>query len=101
MDLFSYYINQAVNFNVEVDYKNVFVWKPIKYNRKPKWFKDKYLDIKTSSKIMPYYAMEVKESMLDDIKMLYNKGMIRKACLIYSMWDGYIEKEEKLKYFID
>ena len=101
LDLFSYYINQAVNFNVEVDYKNVFVWKPIKYNRKPKWFKDKYLDIKTSSKIMPYYAMEVKESMLDDIKMLYNKGMIRKACLIYSMWDGYIEKEEKLKYFID
>lgn len=50
---------------------------------------------------MPHYVMEVKESMLDDIKNLYNKGMIKKSCFIYSMWDGYIKKEEKLKKFIN
>ena len=48
---------------------------------------------------MPYYTMEVKESMFEDIKMLHDKGMIKNSCLIYSMWEGYIEKEEKLKYF--
>ena len=101
LDLFSYYINKEVDFKADVDYKKVFVWKPVKYKKRPKWFKDKYLNIKTSARIMPYYTMEVKESMLDDIKMLYSKGMIKKACFIYSMWDGYIEKEEKLKYFIN
>ena len=100
LDLFSYYINLAVDFKVNVDNKNIFVWKPLKYNKKPKWFKDKYLNIETSSNIMPKYTMEVKASMLEDIKLLYNKGMIKKACLIYSMWDGYIEKEEKLQEFI-
>jgi len=101
MDLFSYYVNEKIDFNVKVDYKKIFVWKPIKYKKKPKWFKDKYLNIETSSKIMPHYVMEVKESMLDDIKNLYNKGMIKKSCFIYSMWDGYIKKEEKLKKFIN
>jgi len=101
LDLFSYYINNAVDLNVNVDYKKIFVWKPYKYKYKPDWFKDKYLDIDASSKIFPYFTMEVKESMLTDIKMLYNKGKIKNACLIYSMWDGYIPKEEKLKKFIE
>lgn len=101
LDLFSYYINKEIDFNVRVDYKKVFVWKPIKYKKRPKWFKDKYLNMRTSSEIMPYYVMEVKESMLEDIKMLYGKGMIKNACFIYSMWDGYIKKEEKLQYFIN
>lgn len=101
LDLFSYYINDIVNFNVNVDYKKIFVWKPYKYKNKPNWFKDKYLDINTSSKIFPYFVMEIKESMLIDIKMLYNKGVLKKACLIYSMWNGYIQKEEKLKQFIN
>lgn len=59
------------------------------------------MNIKTSSKLFPYFTMEVKESMLPDIKMLYNKGLLKNACLIYSMWDGYIEKEEKLNSFIE
>lgn len=101
LDLFSYYLNKAVNFNVDVDYKKIFVWKPYKYKFKPDWFKDKYLDLETSSKIFPYFVMEVKESMLTDIKMLYSKGLITNACLIYSMWDGYIQKEDELKKFID
>lgn len=101
MDLFSYHINKIINLNIDVDYKNIFVWKPIKYRFKSEDFKQKYLDMNTSSNIFPYFTMEVKQSMLKDIKMLYNKGVLSKACLIYSMWDGYIEKEEKLKSFID
>lgn len=101
LDLFSYYINNVINLNINVDYKKIFVWQPYKYKYKPDWFKEKYLDLETSSKMFPYFTMEVKESMLTDIKMLYNKGVIKNACLIYSMWDGYIQKEEKLKKFID
>ena len=39
--------------------------------------------------------------MLEHIKKLKEKGLITNACLIYSMWYGYIEKEDKLKNFID
>ena len=101
LDLFSYYINKAIDFNVKIDFKKIFVWKPYKYNYKPTWFKDKYLDLETSSNIFPNFSMEVKESMLSDIKMLYNKGVLKKSCLIYSMWNGYIKKEKKLEEFID
>ena len=100
LDLFSYYLNNIHNYFI-VDYKNIFVWKPYVYNKKQKWFKDKYLDIKTSSEMFPNYTMEVKESMLVDIKMLYEKGLLNNACLIYSMWEGYIEKEDKLNDFIN
>ena len=71
LDLFSYYINDIVDFNVKVDFKKIFVWRPYRYRYKPTWFKDKYLDLKTSAGIFPYFVMEVKESMLMDIKMLY------------------------------
>lgn len=45
--------------------------------------------------------MNVKVSMLDDIRKLKEKELITNACLIYSMWSGYIEKDEKLKKFIE
>lgn len=101
LDLFSYYLNKSIDFNIRVDYKNVFVWKPYQYKNRPKWFKDKYLDIETSSYIFPDFSMEMKDSMLTDIKMLYKKGLLKNACLIYSMWDGYIKKEDKLQSFIE
>lgn len=101
LDLFSYYLNKSINFNIKVDYKNVYVWKPYKYKYKPDWFKDKYLNIETSTHILPNFTMEVKESMLPDIKILYKKGIIKNACFIYSMWDGYIKKCEKLQKFIE
>lgn len=101
LDLFSYYLNENSTHYFNVDNKNVFVWKPYKYNNKPDWFKDKYLNIETSSNIFPDFTMEVKESMLPDIKMLYEKGLLTNACLIYSMWHGYIEKEDKLNKFLE
>lgn len=45
--------------------------------------------------------MQVKDSMLEDIKLLKEKGLINNACLIYSMWEGYIDKEEKIEIFIE
>ena len=59
------------------------------------------MNIDTSVYFGKKYAMQVKVSMLDDIMLLYEKGLITNACLIYSMWDGYIERQEKLSKFID
>ena len=45
--------------------------------------------------------MFVKESMLSDIKLLKDKGSLTNACLIYSMWNGYIDKSDSLRKFLD
>lgn len=100
LDLFTYSLNKVINMNINVDFKNIFVWIPYKYLGKNKSFKDKYMNFETSSSFGRNYVMEIKVSMLDDIVRLYKKGLITNACLIYSMWDGYIEKEEKIKEFI-
>lgn len=101
LDLFTYSLNKVVNMNIKVDYKRIFVWKPLRYSLKNEEFKNKYMDFDNSSFLGKRYAMNVKVSMLDDIKKLKEKGLITNACLIYSMWSGYIEKEEKLRNFID
>lgn len=102
LDLFSYYLQEEIsNRFLKVDNFNVYLWKPFRYNYKPDWFKEKYMDIDNNLLgAFPYYTMEVKESMLDDIKMLHKKGLLNDACLIYSMWEGYIDKEEKLNRFM-
>lgn len=101
LDLFTYSLNRVINMNIKVDYKRIFVWKPLRYSLKEETFKNKYMDFDTSSFFGKRYAMNVKVSMLEDIKKLKEKGLITNACLIYSMWYGYIEKEEKLRNFID
>lgn len=101
LDLFTYSLNKVVNMNIKVDYKRIFVWIPLRYSYKDETFKNKYMDFDNSSFFGKKYAMNVKASMLDDIKKLKEKGLITNACLIYSMWSGYVEKEEKLRNFID
>ena len=101
LDLFTYFLNKVVNMNIKVDYKRIFVWIPLRYSFKDKTFKNKYMDFDNSSFFRKRYVMNVKVSMLDDIKKLKEKGLITNACLIYSMWSGYVEKEEKLRNFID
>lgn len=101
LDLFTYSLNKEVNMNIKVDYKRIFVWKPLRYYFKNQKFKSEYMDFDTSSFFGKRYAMNAKVSMLEDIKKLKEKGLITNACLIYSMWNGYIKKEEKLKNFID
>jgi ribonuclease J len=44
------------------------------------------------------FGLMVKQSMLKDIAMYYKKGYLNNACLIYSMWDGYKEKEDTKKF---
>ena len=100
LDLFTYSLNKVVNMNIKVDYKRIFVWKPLRYSLKNEIFKNKYMDFDNSSFFGKRYAMNIKVSMLEDIKKLKEKGLITNACLIYSMWPGYIEKEEKLRNFI-
>ena len=101
LDLFTCSLNKVVNMNIKVDYKRIFVWIPLRYSYKDETFKNKYMDIDNSSFFGKKYAMNVKVSTLDDIKKLKEKGLITNACLIYSMWSGYVEKEEKLRKFID
>ena len=101
LDLFTYSLNKVINLNINVDYKRIFVWKPRRYLLKEETFKNEYMNFETSSFFGKKYVMNVKSSMLEDIKLLQEKGLITNACLIYSMWHGYIEKEEKLKKFID
>ena len=101
LDLFTYSLNKVVNMNIKVDYKRIFVWIPLRYSYKDETFKNKYMDFDNSSFFGKKYAMNVKASMLDDIKKLKEKGLITNACLLSSMWSGYVEKEEKLRNFID
>ena len=46
------------------------------------------------------YTLLVKTSMLEDIEKLYAKKKITNAVLLYSMWEGYQEKEE-MKEFLE
>ena len=101
LDLFTYSLNKVINLNITVDYKRIFVWIPLRYSFKDEDFKNKYMNFDNSSCFGKRYAMNVKSSMLDDIKKLKEKGLITNACLIYSMWSGYIEKEKKIKKFIE
>lgn len=101
LDLFTYSLSKVVNLNIKVDYKRIFVWKSIRYFSKDEAFKNKYINFDNSLLFGKKYAMNVKVSMLDDIRKLKEKGLITNACLIYSMWSGYIEKDEKLKKFIE
>lgn len=101
LDLFTYSLNKVVNKNIKVDYKRIFVWIPLRYSYKDETFRNKYMDFDNNSFFGKKYTMNVKVSMLDDIKKLKEKGLITNACLIYSMWSGYVEKEEKLRNFID
>ena len=101
LDLFSYYLQDVINRFIHVDNVNVYLWKPYKYKYKPDWFKEKYIDIDNNLLgAFPYFTMEVKESMLVDIKKLYEKGLLTNTCLIYSVWEGYIKKEKGLNNFI-
>ena len=40
------------------------------------------------------FGIMIKQSMLKDIKIYHKKGYLKNACLIYSMWEGYKEKED-------
>ncbi len=86
------------------DYDDVYTWVISKYRKnKSLKFKRKYVypfteRIKQKSYKDKKYCLMIKSSMLEAIQKLYNKNFITNACLIYSMWDGYKEKEEMQKF---
>lgn len=85
-------------------FPNLYVWIPCKYSKKSLKFKQKYIKpFKEYSKRKAYqdnhYVLMIKNTMYDDLKKLYEKNHITNACLVYSMWEGYKEKEE-LKEFL-
>ncbi|MEI3395156.1 MAG: MBL fold metallo-hydrolase [Clostridia bacterium] len=89
-----------------VKFDNVMVYKP-KYlkNKKNQEFKDKYINKfneKNSNSILyKPFVMNVRNSMLNDLKTFHYKGnILTNACLVYSMWSGYKQKKE-IKEFLD
>lgn len=90
--------------NPTFDYHKVSVWVPRAYNKKSKAFKETYIQpleqYKWTQNIYKDYCMLVKASMYEDIQMLVEKKLSSKACLVYSMWHGYLEKPE-IKEFVE
>lgn len=85
-------------------FNDVYTWIPTRYKGKSIRFKKKYLyPFLKYSKRKAYennkYALMIKTSMIEDVEKLYNKKHITNACLVYSMWVGYKEKEEMKKFF--
>lgn len=103
-DLFTANITSYLKGHIPnpIDFKNVYVWKPLKYNKKTIEFQKKYCEplkeYMNSKSVYKDYTMLVKTSMISDIKLLKEKNTIKKACLIYSMWEGY-KKQESFKNF--
>ncbi|MDF9867115.1 ribonuclease J [Bacilli bacterium PM5-3] len=95
LDLFTSVITSELNTTIPnpISFNDVSVWIPLKYRNKSDAFKNKYImpynTYSNSKAVTNEYAMLVKTSMFDDIKLLYSKGLIKNACLIYSMWSGY------------
>lgn len=98
LDLFSAVLIRNLNLNVCIDNKRVFVWEPLKYQYKDDEFKNKYMQTEYNCHFLPNFVMQVKSSMLPDIKKLYRKGFIKKACLVYSMWEGYLEQDDYKRF---
>ena len=85
---------------------DVYTWVISKYYKnKSLKFKRKYIypfldRSKQKAYLNKKYCLLVKASMEEDIKKLYNKNFINNACLVYSMWEGYREKDD-IKNFIE
>lgn len=101
-DTFTNAITRSINFNITSDSQGIYRWNPIKYKKtKSKEFQRKYMDNTPDYGFLPNYIMFIKQSMLIDLRKLKKENMITNACLVYSMWNGYIEKEEKLMHMIE
>ena len=106
-DIFTANITLNIGDNIpnpKFENNKVSVWVPQAYTKKAKEFKQKYIEplkeYNNVENVYNDYAMMVKTSMYDDIKLLYDKGKITNACLVYSMWEGYLDKPE-MKEFVE
>lgn len=81
-----------------ISFDNVMVYKPYYFNKKDEYFKSKYLnsfnDKNNNTMLYQPFTMDIRTSMLGDLRMFKRKHILTNACLIYSMWGGYKEKED-------
>lgn len=92
-----------VNIPNPISYDNVMVYKPMYFTKKNKDFKDKYLncfnDKNNNDMFYKPFIMNIRSSMLADLRMFKRKHILTNSCLIYSMWDGY-KQQEDIKHFL-
>lgn len=88
--------------NPKFDHHKVSVWEPERYASKSIDFKEKYINplkkYKWIQNVQGDYCMTVKTSMYEDIQKLVRNGRVKKACLVYSMWHGYLDKPETKEF---
>lgn len=81
-----------------ISFDNVMVYKPYYFNKKDEYFKSKYLnsfnDKNNNTMLYQPFTLDIRTSMLGDLRMFKRKHILTNACLIYSMWGGYKEKED-------
>ena len=85
-----------------ISFENVMVYKPYYFNKKDEEFKSKYLncfnDKNNNQMLYQPFTMNIRTSMLGDLRIFKKKHILTNACLIYSMWGGYKEKEDINKF---
>ncbi len=105
-DIFTANITDTLDSDIPTPKKfyNVYAWIPLKYQKKSFKFKEKYFkpfeEKCDSNVVFKDFTMLIKSSMLKDLEMLKEKGAITNACLVYSMWEGYLE-QDSFKKFIE
>lgn len=85
-------------------FEDVYTYIPLKrYINKDSEFYYKYIEPFNKKNAITKmfnndYVLNVRTSMINDLKKFKEKELITNACLIYSMWDGYRKKEEFKKF---
>lgn len=110
-DLFTAWIASSLPISIPSpthNYRDLSVWisRANEMRKRPSYFHEKYVEpmeiYKRSDHFKDNVCLLVKQSMLSDIKMLKNvKHKFKNACLIYSMWEGYLDKEDMKKFIAD
>lgn len=101
-DTFTAAITKAIEFKIDENSKDIYRWNPIKYDKiKLEEFKKKYMTNEYDYGFLPNYIMFIKPSMLIDMRKFKKEKFFDNACLIYSMWHGYLERDEKMDYVVD
>ncbi len=107
-DLFTAWITSSLPESIPSPTHNfcdlsVWISKNNENRKNPPYFIEKYVEPMVKYKRCEHFkdnvCLLVKQSMLKDIKMLKTeKHKFKNACLIYSMWDGYLEKDDMKKF---
>lgn len=85
-------------------FEDVYTYIPLKrYINKDSEFYYKYIEPFNKKNAITKmfnndYVLNIRTSMINDLKKFKEKELITNACLIYSMWDGYRKKEEFKKF---